>query len=155
MHSGKWDRRFLALANHISQWSKDPSTKVGAVIVNKDRIVVGLGYNGFPRDVDDSEERYKDRNTKYAMVVHAEANAILMAGEKAKGCTLYVSPSFALPPICNECAKLVIQSGIKQIVGYEPDPDDERTKRWNESIAVSRQMCEEAGLHYRSIRDDN
>ena len=139
--SDKWDRRFIELAKHISTYSKDPSTKVGAIIVNDNHLVVGMGYNGFPRGVEDSEERLNDREQKYAMVVHAEANAILMAGHKCRGATLYVYPSFVLPPICNECAKLVIQSGIREVVGYEPDLTNERSKRWASSIKVSQQMC--------------
>ena len=147
----KWDRRFLELAKHISTYSKDPSTKVGAIIVDDNHLVVGMGYNGFPRGVEDTEERLNDREQKYAMVVHAEANAILMAGGRCKGTTLYVYPSFVLPPICNECAKLVIQSGIREVVGYEPDLNDERAKRWAKSIGVSQQMCKEAGVTWRSL----
>ena len=149
--SDKWDRRFIELAKHISTYSKDPSTKVGAIIVNDNHLVVGMGYNGFPRGVEDSEERLNDREQKYAMVVHAEANAVLMAGHKCRGATLYVYPSFVLPPICNECAKLVIQSGIREVVGYEPDLNDERAKRWASSIKVSQQMCKEAGVTWRSV----
>lgn len=147
-----WDKRFLNLAKHISEWSKDPSTKVGAVIVSpEDHIVVGLGYNGFPRGVLDLDERLNNRETKYKLVVHAEANAILMAGEKAKGATLYVFPSFVSPPICNECAKLVIQSGIREIVGPTPDLSDPRAKRWIDSIHVSQTMCFEAGVKWREV----
>jgi len=147
----KWDQRFLQLAQHISGWSKDPSTKVGAVLVGMDHLVVGLGYNGFPRGVVDNDDRLSNRDTKYQFVVHAEANAILMAGDKAKGATLYVYPAFALPPICSECAKLVIQSGIKEIVGYEPDPNDPRVQRWKQSIGVSEIMCREAGVTWRTV----
>ena len=146
-----WDRRFIELARHISQYSKDPSTKVGAIIV-KDKLVVGLGYNGFPRGVADTAERLNDRETKYAMVVHAEANAILMASDKAKGSTLYVYPTFVMPPICNECCKLVIQSGIREVVGYAPAPEDaERAKRWIKSIEISQTMCREAGVTWREM----
>jgi len=145
-----WDRRFLELAKEVSTWSKDPSTQVGAVVV-KERLVVGTGYNGFPRGVHDLPSRYLDRETKYKLVVHAEVNAILLAGKEAMGATLYVYPSFSLPPVCNECCKVLIQAGIKEIIGYAPDPNDERTKRWEQSIAVSRMMCEEAGVKYRTI----
>ena len=106
MQRDKWDRRFLELAHHISTWSKDPSTQVGAVLVRDGNIVIGMGYNGFARGVYDTEERYSDRETKYKLVVHAEINAILMAGAAARGATLYVYPSFALPPICVDCACL-------------------------------------------------
>jgi len=147
-----WDRRFLELAKHIAQWSKDPSTKVGAIITRGNEVV-GIGYNGFPRGVFDLPERLNDRPTKYQFVVHAEANAILMAGEKAKGATIYVWPSFVLPPLCNECAKLVIQSGIKEVVGYEPGIADARYARWNESINIAGTMCEEAGVSWRGVKE--
>jgi dCMP deaminase len=141
----------LELAKHIAGWSRDPSTQVGAIISDPRHVVVGLGFNGFPRGVHDNEERYNDREQKYAMVVHAEANAILMAGDRCKGATLYVYPSFVLPPICNECAKIVIQSGIREVVGYEPDPNEERAKRWAKSIGISQTMCKEAGVSWRGI----
>jgi dCMP deaminase len=150
--SNKWDKRFLELAKEISSWSKDPSTQVGAVIVNDKRLVVGMGYNGFPRGVNDSSDRYMQRELKYKLVVHAEANAILAAGKEATGGVLYVYPSFVLPPICNECAKLVIQAGIKEVVGYIPK-DDERSKRWAESIGFSRLMVNEAGVKYRGVEE--
>lgn len=108
----KWDVRFLDLAKHISQWSKDPSTKVGAVIVRPDRTVCSIGYNGFARGVNDDEERYMNRDVKYELVIHAEANAILKAKEDLDGYTIYVTP---FRP-CNNCAGLVIQSGITTVV---------------------------------------
>lgn len=151
--SEKWDRRFLALAEHIAQWSKDPSTQVGAVLVNDEGIVTGLGYNGFARGVADTDERLNDRPTKYALVVHAEVNAILMAGDKAKGCTLYVWPSFSIPCICHDCCKTAIQVGVKEVVGLSPTPENaERAKRWQDSIDTSRMMCDEAGVKYREVR---
>lgn len=146
-----WDRRFLELAKHISTWSKDPSSQIGAVIVNSNRIAVGMGYNGFPRGVHDSEERYQDRETKYKFVVHAEVNAILAAGSLTRGATMYVYPSFSLPPICSECAKHAIQAGIIEVVGYLPVADNLRIARWAESIALSRVMFDEAGVRYRAI----
>lgn len=153
MNSEKWDKRFLELAEHVSQWSKDPSTKVGAVLVEPSKkLVVGLGFNGFPRGVDDTPERLSDRDTKYRFVVHAEVNAILMAGERSRGSTLYVVPSFAIPCICNECAKVAIQAGVKEIVGYTPSPDAaERAKRWYSSLEAAKQMCDEAGVKYRGL----
>lgn len=144
-----WDRYFLGLAQHVSTASKDPSTKVGAVLVEPyTNLVVGLGYNGFPRGILDTEERYNDRETKLKLVVHAEVNAILMAGEKAKGSRMYVWPSFMLPPICNECCKVAIQAGVKAIVGFIVDENklSERQLRWKDSILFARQMCYEAGI---------
>lgn len=149
----RWDRRFLELARHVASWSKDPSTKVGAVLVDENHTVVGMGYNGFARGVEDTEQRYDDRETKYKLVVHAEVNAVLNAGSRARGTTLYVWPSFMLPPMCGECAKVVIQAGVKEIVGYVADESDPRVARWAESIAWSRMMCDEAGFTYRGIRE--
>jgi dCMP deaminase len=149
----KWDRRFIELAKHVAQWSKDPSTQVGAVLVDPEtNLVKGIGYNGFARGVADTVERLHDRPTKYAMVVHAEVNAILMAGSKAKGCSLYVWPSFSIPCICHDCCKTAIQAGVKEVVGLTPSPEDaERAKRWQDSIDISRVMCDEAGVTYREI----
>jgi dCMP deaminase len=147
----KWDQRFLELAKHVASWSKDPSTQVGAVIVNDEKIVVGMGYNGFARGVDDSEERYNDRPTKYKLVVHAELNAVLAAGDRAKGATIYVWPSFGIPPLCTNCAKAVVQAGIKRVVGYDPDVAEDVAARWADEIETSFIMCMEAGVRMFSI----
>lgn len=138
--SALWDSRFLTLADTIAQWSKDPSTKVGAVIVNDKRIIMGVGYNGFPRGVDDSEESYADRELKHRMVVHAEANAILNARGSVEGCTLYVSP---LPP-CAECAKLIIQAGISKVIARAPSGT--AMKRWGESFHTAGSMLNQADV---------
>ncbi len=146
----KWDRRFLSLAKEISTWSKDPSTKCGTVIVNIWRQVVGHGYNGFPRGVADSDILYRDREAKYPRIVHAELNAILHAGHAARGCTLYVYPSFAIPPVCNECAKAVIQAGIKTVVGFTPSVERwQAGQRWRKELDLARDMLLEAGLYWR------
>lgn len=136
----KWDRRFLELAKHISSWSKDPSTKVGAVIAEPhSRRVVSLGFNGFPAGVEDTEDRLGDRAVKYEMVVHAEQNALLFAGERAKGCVLYVTP---LAP-CARCAVIIIQSGISRVVAPKPDFEQEK---WGEQARISDTLFREAGL---------
>ena len=134
-----WDDRFLKLAQHIAQWSKDPSTKVGAVIVRPNRTIASVGYNGFPRGVND-DERLNDRPYKYAMTVHAEANAILSANERLDGCTLYVTP---LSP-CSSCASILIQSGIKRVVAYMPH----QPEHWADSFAIARTMLDEAGIEW-------
>lgn len=149
----KWDIRFLELAKHVSQWSKDPSTKVGAVLVNNLNQVVGMGYNGFARGVADSDERLNTREVKYAFVVHAEVNAIIQAGHASRGSTLYVYPSFMLPPICADCCKAAIQAGIQTIVGYEPDETDPRVQRWKNSIGYAREMWLESGRQWRSYKE--
>jgi dCMP deaminase len=146
----KWDRRFLGLAAHISDWSKDPSTHVGAVLVNNLKQVVGMGYNGFARGITDTDERLNNRELKYKLVVHAEVNAILQAGHAARNSVLYVYPSFMIPPICHDCCKAAIQAGIQGIVGFIPDEIDPRVQRWKDSIAISKGMWEEVGLWIRT-----
>lgn len=149
----KWDKFYIDLAEFVAtKLSKDPSTKVGAVLVNYEYGKEFLGYNGFPVGVNDAPERYADRELKYKMVVHAEVNAIRKAGDYARGSILYVWPSFSMPPICNDCCKLAINAGVKEIVGYAPDENNPRVKRWLESISISKTMCDEAGVKYRHLK---
>ena len=139
----KWDNRFMALARHIAMWSKDPSTKVGSVIVDSKRRVIAHGYNGFPRGVDDSAERYGDRQMKYAHVVHAELNAVLNAvlPRELEGATLYTT----LEP-CSGCAKAIIQAGIGRVV--LPNRDGmtmgEVEARWGDDQRLAFYMMDEA-----------
>jgi dCMP deaminase len=137
----KWDKRFLDLAHHVAEWSRDPSTKVGAVIVRPNKTVASLGFNGFPRGVVDAPERYFEREVKYAMVVHAEPNAILMAQEPLDHYTLYTTH---FP--CAQCAASIIQSGITDVITMHPS---ERMKeRWGDSFIYAKQMFTEAGVVY-------
>lgn len=137
----KWAYRFLELAKHVASWSKDPSTQVGAVIVRPEtNTVVGMDYNGFPRGVHDHPDRYANRELKYALVVHAEANAILEAGRAAEGAEIFVWPLFT----CNECAKLIIQAGIKKVVSPKPD-----STRWANSYDTAMIMYNEAGVEVK------
>lgn len=139
MLNEKWQRRFLALAKMWGETcSKDPSKKVGAVIVDGKRRVIAMGYNGFPRGVDDLAGRYDDKDIKNRMAVHAEANAILNAVKSVEGGTLFVWPLFT----CHECAKLVIQSGIRRVVGPRAKPDSS----WLDSQTLALQMYGEAGV---------
>lgn len=142
----KWRKRFLALAEHVSTWSRDPSTKVGAVIVNDDRQVLSLGFNGFPRGVADKEERYNDRPIKYKLIVHAEANAILNATGPIHRYTLYTTK---FP--CSECTKLIIQAGISEIVIPYESPNDESVLRWADDRSFSKIMLEEASVRLLEI----
>ena len=105
----KWDLRFLDLAQHIAQWSKDPSTKVGAVIVRPDKTICSVGYNGFPRGIEDTEERLNNRDLKYPCMVHAEMNAILNSKESLDGYILYISSPTYFAPTCDRCAVHIIQ----------------------------------------------
>ena len=146
----KWDRHYLNLAREISRASKDPSTKVGAVIVT-DNQIVGTGYNGFARGVIDLDERYLDREMKYKYIVHAEVNACLFAGHRARNGSIYIWPTIGFPPTCNECAKVVIQSGIKRVVGFELSPEDKslhklNADKWRRAAEISEQMYHEAGV---------
>ena len=143
----KWDLRFLELARHISQWSKDPSTQVGAVIVDKRSVVRGMGYNGFPRGVKDKTDRYTNREMKYQFIVHAELNAILNANKSVQGCTIYVWPTLMIPAVCPECCKAVIQAGIKEVVCLK----GETSPRWQAFAEASATMLEEAGVRMRVI----
>lgn len=135
----RWDGRFLDLAAHVAQWSKDPSTRVGAVIVNAQRQVLSLGYNGFPRGVQDVLSRLEDRAEKYRFTVHAEANALLNATGPVRGCTLYCSLC-----TCHECAKLIIQAGITRVVITAPAP--EVAERWSDAWQIAVRMYDEAGV---------
>ena len=143
--SDKWDMRFLDLATHISEWSKDPSTKVGCVVVGPDREIRSTGFNGFPRGILDSDDRLTDRDLKYPLICHAEENAIMHAariGLALKGCTAYVT----WPP-CTRCARSLIQAGISEIVipsGLEiPD-------RWKTDFETSMGLLREAEVSIRS-----
>ena len=140
----KWDMRFLGLAAEISTWSKDPSKKIGAVAVSPKGQVLSQGYNGFPRGIADTDERYTDRNLKYKYVVHAEMNVIYNAvynGTSLDGATLYV---FGLPA-CSECAKGIIQVGIRRVIATRPA---DYNKEWDESIKDAKALFKEAEVEY-------
>lgn len=135
-----WDECFMAMAMLIAQRSKDPSTQVGACIVNQDHIVMGLGYNGLPRGLNDDDYPWsnKDGNftdTKYPYVVHAELNAILNSQQRLKDCIMYVT----LFP-CNECSKAIIQSGITELIYFS----DKHAHK--ESTIASKKMLIDAGI---------
>lgn len=132
----EWDLRFLRVALEVATWSKDPSTKVGAVIVRPDRRIVSTGYNGFPRGVLDDPAHLADRPTKYARTVHAELNAILQAREQLGGCEIFCT----FPP-CSGCTGAIIQSGITHVVCIAPEGDN---TRWEETWAYAAAMRKEA-----------
>lgn len=135
--NAKWDCRFLDLAEHIAQWSKDPSTKVGAVIVRPDKTIASVGFNGLPRGIEDTDERLTHRGTKYALTIHAESNAVLHAREPLEGHTLYTWP---FQP-CSNCAVTIIQTGIHRIVAPAEVPD-----RWFTNFMLAREIFLEAGV---------
>lgn len=139
-----WDEYFMTFAKVASQKSKDPSTKVGACIVDKEKRVVGLGYNGFPKKCDDNKlpmDRKGDfLDTKYAYVVHAEPNAILNSTKETKDCKMYVT----LFP-CNECAKLIIQAGINEVIYLDNKYKD------LDNVKASVRLFKEAGIKTREF----
>jgi dCMP deaminase len=144
--SRKWDLRYIKMAQQVSSWSKDPSTQVGAVAVSDKGQVLCTGYNGFPRGIADTEERYNDRETKYELIVHAEMNAIYNAtynGVSLDGATMYVSGL----PCCNKCALGLIQTGIKRVV-MDGNPSD---KRWKLSWQLSKKLFNEANVEWEFI----
>lgn len=140
-----WDSYFMGLAHLSALRSKDPSTQVGAAIVNSNNKIVGIGYNGFPSGLDDDLYPWAREGsftqTKYAYVVHAELNAILNATSNLEGCSIYVS----LFP-CNECAKAIVQSGIKTVV-YEDDKYAD-----TDAVIVSKAILTGAGVSLRQLK---
>ncbi len=134
----------MSLAKISAMRSKDPVTQVGACIVNEDKIIVSLGYNGMPKGNDDAFPWHKDENnkmnSKYSYVVHAEINAILNTNQNLKNCTLYVS----LFP-CDNCAKTISQTGIKEIVYQEDKYHD------NIEFQISRKILKESNIATRKI----
>lgn len=137
-----WDRRYIELARFVSEWSKDPSTRTGAVIVSPNGFVVGLGYNGLPRGVEDTEERLSNRELKYKMIVHCERNALIAAQGCGLGATLYTWPFMS----CAPCAAMMIQAGIKRCVAPLND-----APRWAEDFALTRQMFAEANVSLSEV----
>lgn len=139
-----WDDYFMGVAYLSAQRSKDPSTQVGACLVNTDKRIIGIGYNGFPTGLDDETYPWHNEGafleTKYPYVVHAEPNAILNATGSLKNATLYVT----LFP-CHECSKLIIQSGVREIVYVEDKYQD------RDSFKASKRMLEDVGITLRQM----
>jgi dCMP deaminase len=139
----KWGERYLDVCDVVASWSKDPSTKVGAVCVGKDGQILSQGYNGFPRGIRDIPDRLNNKETKYKYVVHAEMNAIYNAtlnGQSLKGSTMFVKGL----PVCHECAKAIVQVGIRMVVAQVP----EEKENWKESADLATQIFEEAEVSY-------
>lgn len=145
----KWQMRFMRIAKEVASWSKDPSSKIGAVIVDDNRRILATGYNGFPRGVADDERLY-EKSSKYPLIVHAELNALMNAlwnGVSVNGATLFV---YGLP-ICSDCAKSVVQSGINTVVIAKPD---DVNPRWSESWnGISLPLFNECGVSVIEISE--
>lgn len=152
----RWDRHFIQLCVDHARMSKDPSTKVGAVIVGPDREIRSAGFNGFPRGIADTDDRLHDREQNLALVVHGEMNAILAAarvGTPLKGCTLYLAVTdtsgqiWGGPP-CTRCTVEIIQAGIVQVVSI---PFKSVPSRWLDDIQRAKGLLVEAGVNYREV----
>lgn len=151
-----WHHRFVDLALLVGGWSKDPSTQVGAVLIGPELEVLSVGYNGFPRGIEDTYERLHDRPLKYRLIVHAEQNAILNAARRnipIRGSTLYVIASsggklWGGAP-CERCAVEVVQAGIAQVV--TPMTMD-MPESWVESCKHGEAILKEAGVGYNEFR---
>jgi dCMP deaminase len=137
----KWDQRFCELAKFVAEWSKDPSAKVGAVIVSRRGGDVTVGYNGLPMGVEDTDARLQDKEVKLEMIVHAEVNAIVAAGLRAQNSTLYVWGK----PICARCAGPIIQSGVKRVVALSPEAGAADSK-WRKTGETALNMMKEVEI---------
>ena len=142
----KWDQRWLDIAGQVSSWSKDPSTKIAAIAV-KDKRLIATGYNGFPRGIEDTDDRWNNREEKYKYVVHAEMNCIYNANyhhQSLKGATMYIVGL----PVCHECAKGIIQAGVERVVAnFNSVP-----MKWSKSNEITEKMFKEAGVIYDKVR---
>lgn len=149
MNLSKWDLHYLNLAKEVSTWSKDPSTKIGAVAVGKHGQILATGYNGFPRGIKDSFERLENRETKYSYMIHGEINCIYNAtltGVSLDNATLYV---YGLP-VCSECAKGVAQVGIKKVFACHPPII---STKWEQSNLLTKSIFEEIGIDYTILNN--
>ncbi|MBP5399316.1 MAG: dCMP deaminase family protein [Alphaproteobacteria bacterium] len=151
MFSEKWHYRFMDVAKLVATWSKDPSTKTGAVVVGPDKEIRATGYNGPVRGVIDNVPERLERPTKYDFFEHAERNAIYNAcltGVSLKGCVMY-----ATHPPCTDCARAIIQSGIKMVVTNEMKIDaNSPSGTWRDKLEYSSQMFKEAGVEYKILK---
>ena len=143
----KWDRRYFNLAKHVSNWSKDPKAKVGAVLLNQQGWPIALGYNGFPAGVEDDIAKLENGLLKNQMVVHAEQNTLLCAGSRARNGTIYVFGK----PICPRCAVLLIQAGVTRIYGIRPDPNKNPDSDTHRDGLISLKMFGEASVIFSAL----
>jgi len=137
-----WDKRWIDLAILVSTWSKDQSRQVGAVIVDDRNVLLSIGWNGFPRNVNDDIDNRHKRPDKYKWTEHAERNAIYNAA--AKGISLFGSKIYLPWYPCSDCARAIIQSGISDVVCVEPDWND---PKFAEDFKIAKIMFEESYVH--------
>lgn len=138
-----WDDYFLGMAQEVAKASKDPSSKVGAILT-RDKFRIGDGFNGFPQKLRDDYELLKNRDEKYPRIIHAELNAIFAAKQDLSGCTCYCTL-----PSCSRCAANLIQVGVTRVV-FMGDNIDYKL-RWKTDLDRSRAMFREAGVEYWEV----
>lgn len=141
--ASKWAERFFQLAELVGSWSKDPSTQVGAVITQGNRVV-SLGFNGYPHGVSDRADS-EDRDLKYAKTIHAEENAILFAKRDITDCEIWVTH---FP--CPNCAAKIIQTGIAVV--HCPQQSEDYLSRWGDKVAISESLFAEAGIQVHWVK---
>ncbi|GGX66856.1 dCMP deaminase family protein [Saccharospirillum salsuginis] len=141
--ASKWALRFFQLAELVGSWSKDPSTQVGAVITQGNRVI-SLGFNGYPHGVSDRAD-IEDRELKYAKTIHAEENAILFAKGDLTDCDIWATH---FP--CPNCAAKIIQTGISRV--HCPEQTADYLSRWGEKIKISESMFAEAGVQVHWVK---
>lgn len=138
--SEKWLNRFMKIAEDVSEWSKDPSSKIGAVIISNTGRILATGYNGFSSRFNDTEDLYQNREFKYSRIIHAEMNALINAlnyGINIDNSLLFV---YGLP-VCNECAKIISNTNIKTVVmKYK------HSEKWEESFKITKEIFKECGI---------
>lgn len=141
--------KFMAVAEAMMAMSKDPSTKTASVALDDDLNVLAAGYNGFPRGIADTSERWNDREVKYKLVIHGEANLIAAAartGRSLKGSTVVVTTLFP----CSSCAGLLVQAGVKRVITTKPN-----IERWAESNKLAQSVFDEAGVEVVIVRKND
>jgi len=155
LNSFSWDQYFMTMAYLVSMKSKDPSTRIGAVIVGQDNEIIATGYNGLPRGIEDLEDRYTDKEYKYLSINHAEENAILQCarlGVASKGCRIYTP---WIP--CSRCAKSIIQAGIVEVIydgNFPGNHDANQSEEWRHSVVISHEMLAEANVSVREFHGE-
>lgn len=141
----RWDNYHMSKAELTASQSKDPNTKVGAVIIDAFDREISSGFNGLPRGIEDSARVLDDRELKLMVTIHAEINAILFSHRNLSECSLYTTH---IP--CSGCAALIIQSGIGEVIAAD-NPDEHLSSRWQASTDLAKQLFDEAGVIFRTI----
>ena len=146
----KWTGRLLKMAKEVASWSKDTSTKVGAVITTADGSPVSWGFNGMPMGINDDVPERLERPIKYKWMCHAERNAMDLAPQSLEGCIMFITFS-----PCASCAQSIIQREIKTVVVDANYTPDKMPERWQEDMTVAMEMLKEAGVEFISAYPDN